>query len=302
MKMRALAFVLLAVAPALAACGGTPAPDPAKLAAEDHEFDSLRRLARGAFENGQYAQAVGLYDRALARAFARDDLPAIGDLGYESSLALLRDDRPADAARRARDTATELARRGQAPFPALTLAEAVALYGAKDPQAGQTAQRAREAAGTNAALTARADYLIGMIAADSGDAATLTRIVNGLSAPTEPGLKADRQELLGRSQLLANAPAQAVTSFQDTVELRRKTKDLPGVARALAFAGQAAQAAGDGAAAADFYLRAGRAAQSNGRPADARQWLTNAAQLAQANGAATVLAEARQRLGDIGAP
>ena len=247
----------------------------------------------------QYAQAVGLYDKALDRAFARDDLPAIGDLGYESALALLRDGRSEAAAKRARETAIELTRRGQAPFPALTLAEAVALYSTKDAAAGPTAARARDSAGGNPQVTARANYLLGMIAADQRDAAALGQILVALGQPIDPGLRADRLELTGRSQLLAGAPTQALSSFQETVTLRRETKDLPGVARALAFAGQAATDSGNGAEAADLYLRAGRAAQANNRPADARQWLSSAARLAETSNAPTILAEARERLASL---
>jgi hypothetical protein len=296
---RAVAAFALTVTALLTACGSDKPPDPAMVAAEDHEFTTLRRLARSAFENGQYAQAVGLYDKALDRAFARDDLPAIGDLGYESALALLRDGRPEDAAKRARETATELTRRGQTPFAALILAEAVALYGAQDAAAGPTAARARDAAGGNTATVARANYLLGMIAADQRDTGALAQCLAALGDPIDPGLRADRQELLGRSQLLSGAPTQALATFRDTVIQRRDTKDLPGVARALAFAGRAAADSGNGAEAADLYLRAGRAAQANNRPKEARQWLGSAARLAESSNAAAVLTEARERLASL---
>ena len=296
-------FIALALGGLAASCGGgNKTPTPAEQAAEDREFSAQRRLARNAFENGQYQQAITLYDRALTRAFARDDLPAIGDLGYESALALLRQGHPDQAAKRASETAAELTRRGQTPFPALTLVEAAALYAAGDAVgAARAADMTRGDPRSDAATVARANYLLGMIAADKADRAGLDQALATLGNPTDPSLRGDQQELFGRARLLASDPAAARTAFETAVELRRETKDLTGTARALAFAGQAAASNGKNAEAADLYLRAGRSAQSNNRAADATRWLQSAAQLAQASGANTVLAEARDRLATLSA-
>jgi hypothetical protein len=290
-----LAFALGGIVTGCSSSSKTPTPE--EQAADDREFSALRRLARSAFENGQYGQAVTLYERALTRAFARDDLPAIGDLGYESALALLRDGHPDQAAKRASETAAELTRRGQAPFPALTLVEAAALYAAgKADNAIRAAELTRDDPRSDAPTRARATYILGMIAADKSDRTALDRALSSLGTPTDPSLRADQQELLGRSRLLAADPTGAQTAFETTINLRRDTKDLTGTARALAFAGQAAADGGRTADAADLYLRAGRSAQANSRPADAARWLQAAERLAQASGANAVLVEARDRL------
>lgn len=303
MKSRVCGILMIAMTLGglVAGCGSSkPTPTPAEQAAEDREFSALRRLARSAFENGQYQQAVTLYDRALTRAFARDDLPAIGDLGYEYALALLRDGHPDQAAKRASETAAELTRRGQAPFPALTLVEAAALYAAGDAAgAGRAADVTRGDPRSDAATRARAYYILGMIAADNGERAALDQALSAVGSPTDPSLRADQQELLGRARLLASDSANARTAFETSVELRRETKDLTGTARALAFAAQAAVSSGQTADAADLYLRAGRSAQSNNRTADAKRWLQSAAQLAQTSGTGTVLSEARDRLAKL---
>ena len=86
------------------------------------------RLARYAFEERQYDQAAQMYARVLERAYARDDLGAIGDVGYELAVVRLRQLDPRAAAAQARGTRDELRRRGNEPFAELYLVEAVALY------------------------------------------------------------------------------------------------------------------------------------------------------------------------------
>jgi hypothetical protein len=109
----------------LAGCTAA-APTQPPSASVDDDLLSGWRLARFAFEERQYDQAAELYARVLERAYARDDLNAIGDAGYELAVVRLRQLDASGAAEQARQTRDELRRRGQQPFAELYLVEAVA--------------------------------------------------------------------------------------------------------------------------------------------------------------------------------
>ena len=145
-------------------------------------------------------------------------------------------------------------------------------------------------------MVARARYLQGAIAADRGDAAGVARTLAALADPARDELRADRLELVGRLRMLERDPAGALGPLRESADIRRDVLDYVGMARALALAGAAAEAAGRLAEAADLYLRAGRSAGAGGDPADARRWLEAAARLAAAADEAEILAQARERL------
>lgn len=297
MNLLRLSVVLTGLCLLLGACGtASPpreAPEPV-----DQDLASGWRLARYAFDQGQYDQAAELYQRVLERAYARDDLLAIGDVGYELAVVRLRQRDPAAAAEQARITRDELRRRGAAPFAELHLVEAVALYETGDPAgAAAMATTAIELApSANDEVVARALFLHGRIAADQADRDGLARALAGLGAPRAAGLRADRLELQGRLALLDDQPRDALPAFRQSADLRREVADYVGMARALAFAAEAAQAAGAIEQAADLYFRAGRSAEVEGGRADARRWLEAAARLAATTDQTEILAEATQRL------
>jgi hypothetical protein len=68
------------------------------------------------------------------------------------------------------------------------------------------------------------------------------------------------------------------------------------MARVLALAGAAAEAAGQTPEAADLYFRAGRSAEVEGHSAAARRWLGASARLAKSTGQTEILSEANDRL------
>jgi tetratricopeptide (TPR) repeat protein len=284
----------------LAGCtAAAPTPEPA--APVDDDLMSGWRLARFAFDERQYDQAAQLYARVLERAYARDDLGAIGDVGYELAVVRLRQLDPPAAVAQARQSREELRRRGDEPFAELYLVEAAALYEMGErADAEDMADRAIALApwpGDAAAL--RAWFLKGRIAADRADAAALERALDALAprgrAPN-PELQADRLELIGRRDLLDDRPDRALPALRTSADLRRDAKDYLGMARALALAGEAAEGAGLGADAADLYFRAGRSAEVEGSAADAKRWLGDAARLAKTTGQAEILAQANDRL------
>jgi tetratricopeptide (TPR) repeat protein len=281
----------------LAGCAAAP-QSPAPAAPVDQELMSGWRLARYAFEEGQYDQAAQMYVRVLERAYARDDLGAIGDVGYELAVVRLRQLDPAAAAAQARRTRDELRRRGDQPFAELYLVEAVALYElGEEGVAGTRADRAIAlASGAGEPVTMRAWFLKGRIAADNADAAGVRRALAALGTSSNPELQADRMELTGRLELIEGRPERALPAFRDSADLRRDAEDYLGMARVLALAGSAAERAGLAADAADLYFRAGRSAEVERDVANARLWLGAAARLAETTGQAAILAEANERL------
>jgi len=260
----------------LAACGGSakPAPPPSD---ETLQRDTTAGLQ--AYQMERPEQAITDYQAALTRAQARDDLPAIGDIGYNLAVAELDAGGPARALATARATEQELRRRGAAPFPALLLVEATALY-----RSGSLTQADALAAQVQASrdhdAAARATFLRGLIADERGDGAGLNAAAQRLGTLGTPALQADAAELAARAALRRGDPAAAVRSAERTATLRQQTLDYRGLARALALGGKAAARAGDTASAADFYLRAGRSAAAQGDKPAARAWLSEAAALA----------------------
>jgi tetratricopeptide (TPR) repeat protein len=292
-------FVIAAVVSAtaaLAGCGGAPEPPPPP----DQEMESLYRVARFAYDRGQYQQAAILYDRVLARAYARDDLAAISEIGYESALARLREGRPGEAAAQARRVREELDRRGGEPFAELFLVEAVALYVSGEPAAADAAaDAALSRAGNGTAVAARATYIKGMIAADRKDPAGLGGAIAALGTPVQPDLRADTLELVGRQRLLEGKPDAALPILIETADLRRETKDYSGMARALAFAGEAAESTGRAVEAADLFLRAGRSAAQQPDRRDAKAWLERAVALATRTDREDIADAAREQIAKL---
>ena len=234
----------------------------------------------------------------LERAYARDDLGAIGDVGYELAVVRLRQLDPAAAAEQARETRDELRRRGEHPFAELYLVEAVALYELGEPAGAEAmADQAIALAPSPADLVARrAWFLNGRIAADRAERAGVVRALDALGRSPNVELQADRLELVGRLDLLDDQPDRALSALRQSADLRREAEDYLGMARVLALAGAAAEAAGQDGEAADFYFRAGRSAEVEGRTADARSWLGAAARLAEATGQEAIVTQAKERL------
>lgn len=293
------AVLLLAVLLGLAACASDPPAEPAE--PSDPKMESGWRLARFALQNGQYRQAAILYERTLSLAYARDDAEAIGNIGYEHALALLRGGEAEAAADAAARTRWELQRRGVSPFAELFLVEGVAHY-----EAGRPGP-AREAALTAVDLAApedtdtrgRAHFILGMLAADIGDGVGLDRAIAALGRPGREALQADRGELEGRRLMLDGEAAAAQDAFEAAAALRRELRDYAGMARGLAAAAEAAEIRSAPVAAADLYYRAGLSATEQEDTPRAQRWLTKAADLAAENGLSGIEADARAHLSSL---
>ena len=261
--------------PVLVGCSGS-APDPTAPVA-DVTLQRETTAGRLAYEMERDEEAVTQYRAALTRAQERDDLEAIGDIGYNLTVVELRANAPDRALADARATRAELERRGVMPFPALLLAEATALYRAgalvEADQAAQPIQRA-----VDADAAARATFLRGLIADERGDEAGLSAAVEVLAAAKTQPLEGDFAELAARLALRRSDPVRARHDAARAAELRQEALDYRGLARALAVEGVAAERAGDQAAA-DLFLRAGRSAAAQSDKANARVWLDRAKSL-----------------------
>ena len=282
--LRAIAAVALVAG--LGACSGTP-PEPA-----DPVRAQAEQVARFAFDRQRYDLAARLYARALERAYQRDDLPAIRDIGAAEALALLRADRPEEALAAARQIAAELGRRAT-PVPArLTLVQAQGHYQTDDLDAADRAARRVHQTARSAPLRARAHFILGLVAADRGDLAGLRRAHAAIAAATAPALRADRAVLAGRIAAAERDSHRAHRAYLSAAELRQDVKDELGMAQALA---DAAAHAPQNATAADLYLRAGRTADLLGRADEAQLWLCTA--LKKGSAGDDVALQARNRLG-----
>lgn len=270
---RQLAWALLCC---LAACG----------AGADTHSDPADETLQREIDAGQLAlrlerpeEAVARYQDALKRAQARDDLAAIGDLGYNLAVAELEANEPDKALAVARSTSEEVKRRGGVPFAGLTLVEATALYRTGDLKSADELAKTAAASGDPEAA-ARATFLRGLIADDLGDTAGLTAAAQTLKGEADPSLQADAEELAARLSLRQKSFGSARADAEQAALLRQRTLDYRGLARALALAGEAASDVGDPRAASDLYLRAGRSAAAQGDAASARKWLEASARLA----------------------
>jgi len=277
----------------LAGCGGStdPAAKPS-----DPTLQRDANAAQLALQLERPEEAVARYQEALTRAQARDDLAAIGDLGYNLAVAELEANHPNRALDVARSTEQELRRRGATPFPALLLVEATALYRLGNLDAADQLAR-KTAAASDKQAAARATFLSGLIADDRGDEGKLVAAAGALGGATDPSLQADAAELAARMALRQGNQAGARQAAERSVILRQQTLDYRGLARALALGGEAAKRAGDAKAASDLYLRAGRSAAAQGEKESARVWLKRAADLATED---SVRDAATKLLGEIG--
>ena len=205
--MRRAGAVRLAFCTALpllaGACGGRGDPPPPR--AEDEVLARANQAAHAALELERPGEAARLYAAALARARERDDPAAITDAAVGQATAALAAGDARVAFEVAREVREALARRGiQAPA-ALPLAEATALY-----RLGRAAEAAAMAAAVaargaeDAEAAARAAFLVGLIAADRGDARGLDAARAALAGaePRTPAFRADLAELEARTALL----------------------------------------------------------------------------------------------------
>lgn len=260
---RAPMFVLLA----LCACGGQVPPDP-----PDPALARTSRAALAAWQQERPEQAAELFQQALTRSYARDDAGAIADNATGLAAAQLRLARNEAARATAAQARADLARRGAEVPPGLALAEAAAQWRLGNADAALALTRGI----TEGEAAERARFIEGLVAYDRRDLAALDAARRAIPDGPGPDSLGDRAELDGRAALLAGDAATARARLAVAAEARQDVRDYHGMARSLALGAEAAQRAGDAAAAGDLWLRAGRSAAAEGNVRDARTWLAAA--------------------------
>jgi hypothetical protein len=269
--MKAGLVLLLPAFSLLAACSSHQSP-------ATPDDTAMRRDARAAdlaFSLDRPLEAIRKYQAALIKAHARDDTEAIGDYGYNLTVAQLAAHQTGQALATARETRTELARRGRASFAALDLAEAIACYRIGEKQ--QSDLIATHVEGDiDPIAAARASFLRGLIADEANDEPGLDQAIGRLADGQSAAQRADAAELGARRDMRRSALAAATTEAELAVELRRSILDYRGMARALSVAADAELRAGRSEAAAVLFLRAGESAAAQGDAEAARPPLRRA--------------------------
>jgi tetratricopeptide (TPR) repeat protein len=284
----------------LVACGGgntaeTPPP-------RDIKLDQATNAGSQALSMDFPDVAVRQYKVALARAYERDDPAAISDVAYNLALALLRVGDPKGAVATVRAAQAELDRRHIPVAAELSLVQAAAAYRVGDFAGAVTAaQQALDRPASDPDTAPRAWFIRGLVAANQGDRAALAQAIAALRPSKSADLEADRLELQGRSALLDDRPAQALTAFDQSAANRQQSLDYRGMARTLASAGDASLRLDRAADAANYFLRAGRSALLQGDGTMALPLLKRAEDLARQSGQNSIVAEVVRLRGEAAA-
>jgi len=288
-------MAVLVASSALVGCGGKAKDDGPPV---DAKLEQANTAGTQALSVDLPAVAVRQYKLALARAYERDDSAAIGDVGSNLALAQMRTGDSKAALATVRETRTELDRRHAEVPPELILVQAAASYRNGDAAGAESAAaEALDRAPAGSDVARRAWFIRGMVAAERGDGAALSKAIAALppasaGAAKQSALAGDRPELVGRAALLDGRAAEAQAAFEQAAAERRETLDYRGMARALALAGEAALKARHTGDAAAFYLRAGHSTLLQGDKPAARVLLKRAEDLARASGDSRTAGEA----------
>jgi len=278
-----------------AGVGCSSAPTEQSRSGVDEEYERTNRAARMAFENGRLQQAVGLYNQALERAYVLDDVNAIVDSQYNLAVCLTGLNSHVEALERVNQSKAELARTNQSIPGDILLLEATIVYrlGQLDDAWKITDKILLDPSRLSEPIQSKAHFLRGLIAGEWDDINQLRNEIASLGKPTTAGLRADREELLGRLAMAEGNWNEAIDAFDRTAELRRDDFDYSEMVNALALAAWACERAGKLSDAAKRYLRAGRSAARQEQNRDALNWLNRAENLAGEAGDESTAKQAR---------
>ena len=260
----------------------------------DDRLERTNRVAHVAFKHGRYAQAASLYRQVADLAYERDDVNAAVDAQYNAAVCLVRLDQVDEADALLQRTKAELGRAGQAEPIELRLLEATVLYRQRRYQEAWSLaeqhhfQRPGFPGGTPGAVSSRPDRR------GSGRSGTLAAPPLPISTlPPTIASKRIGSELAGHLALLEQRYDASVADFAEAARLRSAGSDYRGTVRALAKAGETAEAAGRLSQASVHYLRAGRSALHQGARERAHELLTRCPRLANQAGDAETAREAQ---------
>ena len=292
--------LLLAIATlVLAGCGSSAPLQKGPLIDED--LERFNRAAQQAYDNGRLQQAVSFYQKALQRAYIRDDYRAVLDTQYNMAVCLMNLQSYAQASEVIQQAKTEMAMAGQSFSADFFLLEATVLYLGEDSDAAWAISDQILAASPQASsiVQSKTHFLRGLIASKQRDTAKLREAIVSMGQPNLPQLSADRHELLGHLAMLQQDWEKAMDAFEAAIELRRECLDYRGMVKALALAGEANEKAGHAYEASIRYLKAGRSAALQGEFDHALNWLNRAEQIAGSAGEAQIVQKARFYLREI---
>jgi tetratricopeptide (TPR) repeat protein len=261
----------------------------------DEEFERTSRAARMAFDNGKFQQAVSLYNQALERAYVLDDLNAIVDSQYNLAVCLTGLNSYVKALERVNQSKAELARAKQNIPADILLLEATIIYrmGKLDDAWQLTDMILLDPGRLSEAIRSKTYFLRGLIAGERDDINQLRKEIVSLGEPSTVGLRADREELVGRLAMAEGNWNEAIEAFDRTAEFRQDDFDYSEMVNALALAGRACEQAGKLSEASKRYLRAGRSAARQEENRDALNWLNRAEKLAGEAGDESTAKQAR---------
>lgn len=284
-------LMLVLLAPGLIACA--PNKPAEEIPAADDRMERTNRVAQIAFQSGRYAQAASLYRKVAELAYERDDISGAVDAQYNAAVCLVRLERVDEADALLQRTKAELDRADRAEPAELRLLEATVLYRQRRYQEAWVLTGEIIANLPESQAAHRAQFLRGLIAADQDDQARLRMVMADIGASDDDRLKADQLELAGHLAFLEERYDASVADFAESARLRSAASDYRGTVRALAKAGEAAEAAGRPSQASVHYLRAGRSALHQGARERAYDLLTRARTLADQVGDAETAREAQ---------
>jgi len=261
----------------------------------DEDLERFNRAAQQAYDNGRLQQAVSFYQKALDRAYIRDDFRAVLDAQFNMAVCLINLQSYAEASEMIRQAKAEMAMAGQSFAVDFLLLEATVFHLREDSDAAWKITDQILAATPPASSIVKSEtyFLRGLIASKQGNTGKLREAIVSMGQPNLPQLRADRLELLGHLAMAEQHWDEAIKAFEAATELRREVGDYRGMAKSLALAGKASEKAGHAGEAAVRYLRAGRSAALQGQLDNALNWLNLAEKMAESVGQEQIVQEAR---------
>jgi tetratricopeptide (TPR) repeat protein len=264
----ALAGMLLAAA--LAAGCGSPAP---RVVNPPHELAlaSGQRAAR-ALQRGDAAQALVLYEQALAAADSVEDFELSGAMLLNLALVHSRLGQPREAHQRIDRVLAAPARYAGALQAQAAARKALLLLDARDGTATlQWVARAEQDCAAPCGLAPLLANVRAQVALDGGNAAQAAthaiRAAELAGAAEQAAERANAERLLGRARMALGDRAGAAAALQAALAIDR-TLGLPErIALDLLYAGDNAAAGGQVAAAREFFERALQVAEAATLPA-----------------------------------
>jgi tetratricopeptide (TPR) repeat protein len=280
-----------------AGCAG-PAPQQVQPAA-DRQVMQASLAGRLAYEQGDYAQAQVLFQKALTRARAIDAADLAADAAFNLALSSIGVQDYAAADRLLHQAEYDAARAAFEPFDIRVLRAKVAYLRERLQEAAALADELIASAAP-ARLRLQAMLLRAQIDADGGDLAgaraglqAAGALAGTAGAAPTPSVRADIEKLRGTIARRAGNADEAARAFDAEAALLRTAFRHRDMGHALARAAQAHWSAGRPALAADRFFLAARSLDGQGETDAASAYVESSVDAAGQAGDEAALARAR---------